>query len=311
MIFDQVIVDGIGVFFVYELECFDQILNLLLVNFIWLCDIQLCEDVFIVDEISLFINIIFVVVGMLNVNGKNWFSKVVIVMVGFNVDIVKIGFLFILWGMEFGWIVFELQVVVQVGCLIDMQKYDGMQLKWNMDMDEQVYIGDFGLNVKGLLNLMQVMLINVVKIWVIFIVDEIWVSINVGLSVVWVNLVYFMVLMDMLILLEQFFLLVSIIVFSVGNQFLLIYLEINIIVYYQNGCFLNICLVKWVKGCGVLNFDCMMFYINDKKYVCFLMVLLMSVLIQYCGLYQFVIYYGKLGVVELVYLEILVYVDGI
>jgi hypothetical protein len=42
------------------------------------------------------------------------------------------------------------------GPSIDTQKYDGMQLKWNMDTDEQVYIGDAAKGAKGLLNLSQV-----------------------------------------------------------------------------------------------------------------------------------------------------------
>jgi hypothetical protein len=51
--------------------------------------------------------------------------------------------------MELGWTVPELQAAAQVGRPIDTQKYDGMQLKWNMDTDEQVYIGDSGLAVKA------------------------------------------------------------------------------------------------------------------------------------------------------------------
>jgi hypothetical protein len=55
----------------------------------------------------------------------------------------------LLWGMELGWTVPELQAAAQVGRPIDTQKYDGMQLKWNMDTDEQVYIGDSGLALKA------------------------------------------------------------------------------------------------------------------------------------------------------------------
>jgi hypothetical protein len=58
--------------------------------------------------------------------------------------------------MELGWTVIELHAAAQVGRPIDTQKYDGMQLKWNMDTDEQVYIGDSAKGAKGLLNLTQV-----------------------------------------------------------------------------------------------------------------------------------------------------------
>ncbi|EPL9764192.1 TPA: DUF2184 domain-containing protein, partial [Klebsiella pneumoniae] len=101
------------------------------------------------------------------------------------------------------------------------------------------------------------------------------------------------------------------IVSSAGNQSLLTYLETNTIAYHQNGRPLNIRPVKWAKGRGVSNSDRMVFYTNDKKYVRFPMVPLMSVPIQYRGLYQLVTYYGKLGAVEPVYPETLAYVDGI
>ncbi len=184
-------------------------------------------------------------------------------------------------------------------------------LKWNMDTDEQVYIGDSGLNVKGLMNLTQVTPTNAAKTWSTSTADEIRASINAGLSAAWANSAYSMVPTDLLIPPEQFSLLASTIVSSAGNQSLLTYLETNTIAYHQNGRPLNIRPVKWAKGRGVSNSDRMMFYTNDKKYVRFPMVPLMSVPIQYRGLYQLVTYYGKLGAVEPVYPETLAYVDGI
>lgn len=311
MTFDQATVDGTGAFLVHELERLDQTLNLPLVNFTWSRDIQLREDVSIADEISSFTNTTFAAAGTPNANGKNWLSKAATAMAGLNVDIAKTGFPLTLWGMELGWTVPELQAAAQVGRPIDTQKYDGMQLKWNMDTDEQVYIGDSGLNVKGLMNLTQVTPTNAAKTWATSAADEIRASINAGLSAAWANSSYSMVPTDLLIPPEQFSLLASTIVSSAGNQSLLTYLETNTIAYHQNGRPLNIRPVKWAKGRGVSNSDRMVFYTNDKKYVRFPMVPLMSVPIQYRGLYQLVTYYGKLGAVEPVYPETLAYVDGI
>ena len=152
---------------------------------------------------------------------------------------------------------------------------------------------------------------NAAKTWATSTADEIRASINAGLSAAWANSAYSMVPTDLLIPPEQFSLLASTIVSSAGNQSLLTYLETNTIAYHQNGRPLNIRPVKWAKGRGVSNSDRMMFYTNDKKYVRFPMVPLMSVPIQYRGLYQLVTYYGKLGAVEPVYPETLAYVDGI
>ncbi|MEF8174641.1 phage holin, lambda family [Escherichia coli] len=210
-----------------------------------------------------------------------------------------------------GWTVIELQAAQQVGRPIDTQKYDGMQLKWQMDNDEQVYVGDSALNLKGLVTLDGVPVNNAAKTWATSTPDEIRASINQVLSDAWAASGYSVVPRDLLIPPEQFALLSSIIVSSAGNQSLLTYLQTNTISYHQNGVPLNIRAVKWLKGRGVGNKDRMVAYTNDKKYVRYPLVPLQSVPVQYRGLYQIVTYYGKLGAVEPVYKETISYVDGI
>lgn len=132
----------------------------------WTRDIQLREDVSIADDISSWTNTSFGVAGSgANPNGKNWVGKDSTAIAGVNVDISKDGNPLNLWGMELGWTVVELAAAQQVGRPIDTQKYDGMQLKWQMDNDEQVYVGDEALGLKGLTNLVGVMLNNATKTW--------------------------------------------------------------------------------------------------------------------------------------------------
>lgn len=311
MTFDQATVDSSGAFLIHELERLDQTLNLPLTSQTWSRDIQLREDVSIADEISSFTNTTFAAAGTPNANGKNWISPLATAIAGVNVDIEKKGFPLELWGMELGWTVIELNAAAQVGRPIDTQKYDGMQLKWNMDTDEQVYIGDAAKGAKGLLNLSQVTPTNATKTWATSTADEIRASINQVLSNAWARSVYSKVPEDLLIPPEQYSFIASTIVSSAGNQSLLTYLETNTIAYHQNGKPLNIRPVKWMKGRGVGGTDRMVAYTNDKKFVRFPMVPLQSVPIQYRGLYQLVTYYGKLGAVEPVYPETLNYMDGI
>lgn len=311
MTFDQATVDSSGAFLIHELERLDQTLNLPLTSQTWSRDIQLREDVSIADEISSFTNTTFAAAGTPNANGKNWISPLATAIAGINVDIEKKGFPLELWGMELGWTVIELNAAAQVGRPIDTQKYDGMQLKWNMDTDEQVYIGDAAKGAKGLLNLSQVTPTNATKTWATSTVDEIRASINQVLSNAWARSAYSKVPEDLLIPPEQYSFIASTIVSSAGNQSLLTYLETNTIAYHQNGKPLNIRPVKWMKGRGVGGTDRMVAYTNDKKFVRFPMVPLQSVPIQYRGLYQLVTYYGKLGAVEPVYPETLNYMDGI
>lgn len=311
MTFDQATVDSSGTFLIGELERLDQTLNLPLTSQTWSRDIQLREDVSIADEISSFTNTTFAAAGTPNANGKNWISPLATAIAGINVDIEKKGFPLELWGMELGWTVIELNAAAQVGRPIDTQKYDGMQLKWNMDTDEQVYIGDSAKGAKGLLNLVQVTPTNATKTWATSTADEIRASINQVLSNAWARSAYSKVPEDLLIPPEQYSFIASTIVSSAGNQSLLTYLETNTIAYHQNGKPLNIRPVKWMKGRGVGGTDRMVAYTNDKKFVRFPMVPLQSVPIQYRGLYQLVTYYGKLGAVEPVYPETLNYMDGI
>ncbi|HAT2283668.1 TPA: DUF2184 domain-containing protein [Citrobacter freundii] len=311
MTFDQATVDSTGAFLVHELERLDQTLNLPLTSQTWSRDIELREDVSIADEVSSFTNTTFAAAGTPNANGKNWINQLATAIAGLNVDIAKTGFPLELWGMELGWTVVELAAAAQVGRPIDTQKYDGMQLKWNMDTDEQVYIGDAVKGAKGLLNLSQVTPTNAAKTFATSTPDEIRAAINQVLSNAWTRSAYSKVPEDLLIPPEQYSFLASTIVSSAGNQSLLTYLETNTIAFHQNGKPLKIRPVKWAIGRGVAGKDRMVAYTNDKKFVRFPMVPLQSVPVQYRGIYQLVTYYGKLGAVEPVYPETLNYMDGI
>ncbi|NIC28276.1 DUF2184 domain-containing protein [Serratia plymuthica] len=309
--FDQATVDSTGVFLIGELERLDQELNMPLVGYTWSRDIELREDVSIADDISSFTNTEFAASGSPNPNGKNWIGKNSTEIATVNLDINKTGFPLTLWGMELGWTVVELAAAQQVGRPVDAQKFEGMQLKWNMDTDEQVYKGDALIGVKGLVNYNGVLTTNATKTWATSTTDEIRQSINSVLSAAWANSGYTMVPRDLLLPPEQFALLSSIIVSSAGNQSLLTYLQTNTIAYHQNGVPLNIRAVKWLKGAGAAGKDRMVAYTNSKKFVRFPLVPLQNVPIQYRGMYQLTTYYGRLGAVESPYKETLAYVDGI
>lgn len=310
--YDRATVDSTGAFLIGELERLDQTLNLPLVAYTWSRDIQLREDVSIADDISSFTTTSFASAGSGGKpNGKNWIGKDSTAIAGVNIDITKTGFPLQLWGQELGWTIIELQAAEQVGRPIDAQKYEGMQLKWNMDTDEQVYIGDDDLNVRGLLNQPNISTTTSAKTWAASSADEIRDSINAVLTAAWKNSAYSLVPTDLLLPPEQYAQLGTIIVSSAGNQSLLTYLSTNTIAYHNNGVPLNIKPVKWLKGRGSKNTDRMLAYRNDKKYVRFPMIPLRSIPIQYRGLYQLVTYYGKLGAVEPVYKETMAYMDGI
>ncbi|WFQ80501.1 DUF2184 domain-containing protein [Xenorhabdus sp. SF857] len=309
--FDQKTIDGSGTFLIGELERLDQTLNLPLTQYTYSRDIRFREDVTIADEMATWTNTQFAAAGSINPYGKNWVAGNSTALAGISVNIERDGHPLTLWGMELGWTIIELNAAQQVGRPIDSQKHDGMTLKWNMDTDEQVYMGDESLGLQGLLNQKRANLSNARKPWAQSTPDEIRESINHLLSDAWAHSAYTMVPTDLLIPPEQYALLSSIIVSTAGNQSLLTYLQTNTIAYHQNGTPLNIRAVKWAKNAGVAGKDRAIAYTNDKKFIRFPMVPLQSIPIQYRGLYQMVTYYGKLGAVELVYRETLNYMDGI
>ncbi|MEI2684633.1 DUF2184 domain-containing protein [Erwinia aphidicola] len=310
--FDQQTIDGTGAFLVGELERLDQTLNAPLVSYTWSRDIQLREDVSIADDISSWTNTSFAAAGTgANPNGKNWVGKDSTAIAGVNVNIDKDGNPLNLWGMELGWTVIELEAAQQVGRPIDTQKYDGMQLKWQMDNDEQVYIGDSALNLQGLLNLTGIQPNNAPKTWAASTNDEILDSVNGILTDAWLNSAYSVVPTELRIPPKQYSLLASRKVSDAGNMSLLTYLSTNTIAFHNNGQPLDIKPIKWLAGRGVAGKDRMLAYTNDKKYIRYPLVALRSIPIQYRGLYQLVTYYGKLGAVEPVYRETIAYVDGI
>jgi len=313
--FDRATYDSTGVFLVGELERLDQTLNEPLVQYTWSRDIDLRTDVAIYDQISSWTNTQFGSVGTgANPNGKNWISQESTALAGVSVNIERSFRALNTWGMELGWTVEELAAAQHVGRPIDTQKHAGMQLKWNMDIDEQVYIGDKTLGANGVPGLVNQPGLNTqaaAKVWAGGKPDDIRNDINTLLNAAWASTGYAVVPTDLLLPPEQFAYLASVIVSSAGNQSLLSYLSTNTIAYHQNGVPLNIRAVKWLKGAGANGSDRAVAYTKDHKFVRFPMVPLQSIPVQYRGLWQIVTYYGKLGAVEPVYPETIAYLDGL
>lgn len=309
--FDKQTVDSAGAFLIGELERFDPQLNAPLYQYTWSRDIQLREDVSAADEISSFSNTSFAASGTHNPNGKNWIGKDSTALAGTNVDLTKTGFPLQLWGMELGWTTPELVSAIQAGRPIDAQKWEAMQMKWNMDTDAQVYVGDKDLGVEGLVNQSRVQVTNETEAWSGANAESIREQINNLLGEAWINSGYAVTPTDLLIPPKQFAKIASMIVSEAGNQSLLTYLGDNTISYHNNGRPLSIRAAKWLEGAGKGKKDRMIAYTNDRKFVRFPRVELRREPIQYRGIWQLAPYWGRLGAVELVYPETIAYADGI
>lgn len=314
MTFDAATIDSSGSFLIGELERLDQTLHMPLAAVTWGRDIQLREDVSIADEVSSFTNSAFAAAGGPSPNGKSWIGKDANAIQGIQLDIGKTANPLTLWGQQLGWTIPELESAQKLGRPVDQQKFEGMQLKYNMDIDEQVYIGDGPLGFTGLVNNAGVATTNAVNgSWTngTTTPNQILQDVNTLLQNVWSSSAFARCPDELRLPPLKFSYLVSTLISSAGNISILEFLKNNSICNSVNGRPLNIQPLKWLTGRGAAGKDRMTAYTNDRNLVRFPLVPLQRTPLEYRGIHQLTTYFGRLGVVEVVYPETLGYVDGI
>lgn len=322
--YDQATIDSTGVFLIGELERLDQTLHDPLVAVTWGRDIDLREDVTPADEVSSFTNSSFAAAGGVRPGGKAWASKDANAITGVALDIGKTAQPLTLWAMEVKFTVPELISAQAAGRPVDTQKYEGMKLKYNMDIDEMVYTGDTDLGYKGLVNNDAVITHAAVANgsqgtpqWTTKTPDEILADVNSLLSATWQAAGWAVIPNRLLLPPAQYSYIVQQKVSQAGNMSILRYLLENNLTAEQ-GSKLEIRPLKWLIGQGVGGtpkqtgtVDRMVAYTQDKERVRYPLTLIQRTPLEYRSLYQITTYWARLGVVEFVYPETLQYADGI
>lgn len=310
--FDRRTIDSSGAFLVGELERLDKTLHAPLSSVTWGRDIDLREDVTIADESSSFTLSNYAASGNPNPKGKNWIGGNTTAIAGIALDINKVSLALHLWGMELGYSLPELAAAQQVGRPIDTQKYEGIKLKFQMDTDEMVYVGDADLGVPGLVNSDAVTPENVTTEWSDasatpeMILDDI----NGLIDAVWKQSGYAVCPTHLLVPPAAMAALVQPVT-TAGSKSILQYVREECLALQINGRPLEINPVKWLSTVGASSSGRMVAYTKDPTYVRFPMVPLTRTPLEYRGVYQLTTYYGKLGEVEFVYPETVGYADGI
>jgi hypothetical protein len=316
--YDQATLDSTGAFLIGELERLDQQLHMPLASVTWTRDIDLREDVTIADEVSSFTNSTFAAVGGMNPTGKNWISKVGNAIGRVNLDIGKTAHNLNLWGMELSYTIPELKSAMQTGRPIDSQKLAAINLKWNMDADQQVYQGDTDLNVTGLCNDPSVTATNVVNggsgtAWSTKSAEQILADIRTLEESVWASSAYSFAPRKLLVPPSQFQLLLQPLTVgtAVVSESILSYIKRNCLSLVVNGAPLEIVPVKWLYNMGTGSTARMVAYTQEMDKVRFPIVPLMNTPIQYDSIYMKSTYFGRMGQVEIVYSTTIGYADGI
>lgn len=336
--------DSTGAFLVGELERLDQTLHMPLAAVTWGRDIDIRKDVTIGDDVSSYTVSSFASNGGLGQGqgigtGKSWIGKLTNQVATTAVNIEKISNQLTLWGNEMKYTVIELESAARLGRPVDQQIFEAMQLKWQMDIDEQVYIGDPVLNASGntptggLLNHPLVSALGTVKnvpngvsgsSWFINKTpDEILSDINDWLVSVWTKAGWAVISDKILLPPKQFGYLATQKVSTAGNMSILQYVLENNLFTRSEGKELTIVPCKWCAGAGAGgtigtsaydgtgSVDRAVVYCQDEKRVRFPMTLLAKTPLQYDSIWHKTTYYGRLGAVEAVYPETIGYFDGL
>jgi hypothetical protein len=284
----------------------------------------------IADEVSSFTLSTFGASGSLGSgnsvgNGKAWIGKSTDQITGVSADIAKIPHQLRPWAMELKYTILELESAAKLGRPIDQQKYEGLQLKHQMDIDEQVYIGDTGTGDTGLLN--NSLVTNVQNLpagvstfttWVKKTPDEILADVNLMLTSVWQTSAWAIMPDRLLLPPAQFGYISTQKVSSAGNVSILKYIMENNLLTTSGKGALTILPLKWCIGAGVGGtigtlgtVDRAVVYTKDKKRVRYPMTILNRTPIQYDSIYHKTTYFCRLGAVEVVYPECIGYFDGL
>jgi hypothetical protein len=313
MTFDSRTIDSAGAFLVGELERLDQRLHEPLAAVTWSRDIDLREDVSVADEFSSFTNSSFAAANGVQGSGKAWIGKDASAITGIALDIGKTTSPLSLWAMQIGWTIPELESAQKLGRPVDQQKFAGMQLKHQMDIDEQVYIGDTALGLTGLVNGSQVTNNTnaTTGTWSSATPAQILADVNELLNSVWAASAYAVCPDRLLIDPVNYSRLVSTIVSSAGNISVLEFLKANSLSNSINGRPLDVQPLKWLTGRGAAGANRMVAYTKDPMRVRFPLVPLQRTPLEYRDLRQLTTYFGRLGAVEFVYPETIGYRDGI
>ena len=322
-------VDSTGAFLVGELERLDMKLHEPLAAVTYGRDIDLREDVTIADEVSSFTLSTYGSPGGLGAGnaigtGKAWLGKNTTQVTGVSVDIGKTPNPLRPYGIEIKYDILELESAARLGRPIDVQKWEAMRLKREMDIDEQVYIGDTSTGDTGLVNSAQITPTNVVvgasgsTSWATKSPDEILADVNYALTTVWAASAWAVMPSRILIPPAQFGYISTAKVSLAGNVSILKYILENNLLAGARAAKLELEPVKWAIGAGAQGTigttgtqDRMIVYTKEYDRVRYPMTLMQSTPIQYDGMYHKRTYFCRLGVVEVVYPETVGYFDGI
>lgn len=304
--------DSTLAYYVNQLDNFDQRLHQPLFSTTWGRDIKLRTGISMAHESTSFTRSSFAGAGTQQASGKPWLSANTTAIPGVDVNGERIITPLRLLGREISYTSVELERSQLLGTGIDSAKLDAMNNMYQMDTDEQVYIGDVFTGDKGLVNSSLVGAGNVTGgTWALATADVILAQVNEILTASWAATGYSVCPAELRIPPAQFGLITAKLVSAAGNTSIAKYIAENCIANNINGKPLNIQPLKWLVGRGTAGADRMVAYTNSEDRIRFPMVPVRRETPYYQGIRFIAPYIWAYGSVEFVYPETALYRDGI
>lgn len=316
--------DSTLAYYVNQLENLDKRLYEPLTSVSWGRDIKLRSGITMSDESTSFIRSAFAAAGTLDnpstaSQGGNiaWVSPETTAIPGVSVNGQKIVLPLRLVAREVSYTSVELDRSQQTGQPIDVQKVNALNLIYQMNIDQLVYIGSADVGATGLLNNAGITTSVVVAgasgstQWVSKTPDEILNDVNSLLEATWAAAAYAVCPSKIGLPPLQYSYISSQKVSSAGNVSILKFLKENSIANEINGRPLDIVPIKWLPGIGTANSDRMIAYTNEEDRVRYPLVPIRRETAYYQGIRFAAPYIYALGEIEFVYPETVQYADGI
>lgn len=310
--------DSALAYYINQLENLDKRLYEPLVSISWARDIKLRSGITMSNESTSFIQSAFAGAGTLgSVGNMPWLSAETTAIPGVSINGKKIVLPLRLLGREVSFTSVELERSQLTGQPIDVQKIDALNILYQMNTDQIVYIGSTDVGAVGLINNPNVTTSEVATglsgstLWLDKTADEILDDVNALLTATWLASAYAVCPGKLLLPPFQFGLISNRKVSSAGNVSILKYLRENSISLQINGKELDIQPVKWLTAAGVDSQDRMVAYTNDESRVRYPMVPIRRETAYYQGIRYTAPYIWAFGEMEFVYPETIQYADGI
>lgn len=310
--------DSTLAYFVNQLDNLDKKLYEPLYSVTWGRDIKLRTGITMANESTSFIRSNIGAIGTQSASGKPWISPNTTTLPGVSINGERVTLPLRLLGQEVSYTSVELERSQLIGQPIDAQKFNALNVLYQMNTDEMVYIGDSAVGAEGLLNSTLVTAASVTAdgsgsstLWSTKTPDQILRDVNDMITAAW-QASGFSVCPDKLLLPPaQYAYIASQKISTAGNVSILTFLEDNSISLRVNGRKLEIQPVKWLTGRGTGGADRMVCYTNDEDRVRFPMVPIRRETPYYLGIKFNAPYIWAFGEVEFVYPETVIYRDGI